>query len=228
MNEAEKAAKLAGELLEDFSGGKPILLRRTDGIFVADIAADLDRLGQFMRMYWKFDDFPCLVDEYGPLPIDLSTFGPIFSFMKMSSATPLFAFSEAFTDLKFEGVAVGKIKQILYKRVTQFLTVRYSIDEDESPMRRFASLGAAHSGFGNGPTGYLSFQVQTRLNGLRVHYSPSYLIDWSNVFGSPTTPVDGWIRPGRYKFGAMKQDGTFVIDNANFDIPPLSAASLSF
>lgn len=228
MNEADRAANVAGELLEGFSGDKPILPRWTDDVFVADVATDLERFGQFIKWSWKFHDFPCLIDEDGPLPIDVSVSPAIFSFMRVPAETPLFFFSQAFESLKFEDIVVSEIKEILYRRVTRFLSVRYSIDEDEGPRPRFASVGAARSSFTNRPAGYLSFQVRTSLTGLRVHYSPSYLLDWSNVFGAPTTPVDGWIRPGRYKFGAMKQDGSFLIDNANFDIPPLDAATLSF
>ena len=31
-------------------------------------------------------------------------------------------------------------------------------------------------------------------------------------FGAPTTPLGGWILPGRYKFGAMQLNGEFLID----------------
>jgi hypothetical protein len=228
MNETGKAERLAGELLKGFSGESPILPGRSD-VFVADVAADLERLGQFIKWSWKFHDFPCLVDDEGPLPIDVSTSPPILSFMNISSGTPLYSFMEAFQGLKFEGIFVGLLKDVLHRRVTRFLSVRGSTDEDdEAPYARSVSVGAAHAGFSSGPTGYLSFQVQTMQSGLRIHYSPSYLLDWSKVFGAPSTPVDGWIRPGRYKFGGMRNDGRFLIDDANFDIPPLRAASLIF
>jgi hypothetical protein len=227
MDNTGKAERLADELLKGFSGEGPILYERSN-VFWADIAADLERLGQFIKWRWRFEDFPCLVDDEGPLPVDVSTAPSILSFMKISSSTPLYSFMEAFEGHKFEGVPVTLLKEVLHRRVTTFLTVRGSTDEDEAPQGRAFSVGAARAGFLSGPGGYLSFQVQTRQSGLRIHYSPSYLLDWSNVFGAPTTPVDGWIRPGRYKFGAMRKDGRFLIDNANFDIPPLTTASLSF
>jgi len=232
MRDTERAERLARDLLSGFASGKPILLGKTN-VFVADIAADLERFGQFIKWSWKFSDMPCMLDDDGPLPLDISTAPPVLSFMNVRHETPLFFFSEAFPNLKFPnlkfvGVPVQEIKEILKRRTARFLAVRYSVEEDEGPRVRAVSLGAASRGFTGGPAGYLSLQVRTRESGLRIHFSPAYLGTWANVFGAPTTPVDGWIRPGRYKFGGMRSDGTFLIDPATFDIPPLNAASLSF
>lgn len=49
----------------------------------------------------------------------------------------------------------------------------------------------------------LQFEVKTTTSGLRVHYSPAYLVNFNTVFSSPSSPVKQWIQPGRYIFGAV-------------------------
>jgi len=87
------------------------------------------------------------------------------------------------------------------------------------------TVGAAAAGFTTIPK-LRQFTIHTAQPGLRVHYTPAYFINWSNVFGSPTSPVAGWLQAGRYKFGGMDANGNFKFDNANFDAPPLTSAQL--
>ncbi len=87
------------------------------------------------------------------------------------------------------------------------------------------TLAAAAAGFTTVPR-LRQFTVHTATSGLRIHYTPAYFINWSNVFGSPTSPVAGWLQAGRYKFGGMDASANFRFDNANFDSPPLTSATL--
>ncbi len=60
------------------------------------------------------------------------------------------------------------------------------------------------------PSAGCKFTVETTSgSGLRVHYSPSYFFDPTNVFGNTlSTPVDGYLPPGRYIFGSMAPQAT--------------------
>lgn len=72
----------------------------------------------------------------------------------------------------------------------------------------------------------MQIRVHTQTAGLRVHYTPSYFFTPNQVLGAPTTPVDGWVQPGRYKFGAMGKGFPLKFDPADFDIPPQTEAHL--
>ncbi len=71
-----------------------------------------------------------------------------------------------------------------------------------------------------GAGGGLQVQVSCLTPGLRIHISPAYFISWV-FFGSPTTPVAGYVLPGRYVFAG---DGPMLPrrrkDHAVFCIPP--------
>lgn len=77
-----------------------------------------------------------------------------------------------------------------------------------------------------GANGGLQVQVSCRTPGLRIHVSPAYFVTWV-YFGSPTTPVAGWLQPGRYIFAG---DGPMLpnltLDNGIFSIPPSYHPSL--
>ncbi len=47
--------------------------------------------------------------------------------------------------------------------------------------------------------GGMRVRVSCRTRGLRLHVSPAYFINWV-YFGSPTTPVESYLLPGRYVF----------------------------
>jgi len=70
-----------------------------------------------------------------------------------------------------------------------------------------------------GSGGGLQVQVSCSTPGLRIHVAPAYFINWI-FFGSPTTPVTSYVRPGRYMFAG---DGPMLpnltIDEGVFDIP---------
>lgn len=78
-----------------------------------------------------------------------------------------------------------------------------------------------------GAGGGLQVQVSCSTPGLRIHVSPAYFINWI-FFGSPTTPVTGYVSPGRYIFAG---DGPMLPrrtkDNGVFCIPPTYYPSLS-
>jgi len=78
-----------------------------------------------------------------------------------------------------------------------------------------------------GPGGGLQVQVSCLTPGLRIHVAPAYFISWV-FFGSPTTPVTGYVLPGRYVFAG---DGPMLPkrtqDTGVFCIPPSYYPSLT-
>lgn len=88
----------------------------------------------------------------------------------------------------------------------------------------FRSLGAASSDQANNP--YLPFTVHTKTNGLRIHYSKTFALNFNPVLGAPTTPVKGWILPGIHKFAGMDIKGRMRYDKATFSTPPDYSARL--
>jgi hypothetical protein len=72
-----------------------------------------------------------------------------------------------------------------------------------------------------GPPGTL-ITVQTRRRGLRVYYSPFYWLTDDRVFGAPTTPVQGYLEPGDYRFGCSGRGQTMSWDPGRFEIPRLT------
>ena len=88
-----------------------------------------------------------------------------------------------------------------------------------------ARFGNADSWSPNLSPGLL-FEVYTEQPGLRVHCSPAYFFTDRRVFGSPTSPAQNWIQPGRYMFGAVGDDVPLSSDPAEYDIPPAQEARL--
>jgi hypothetical protein len=63
---------------------------------------------------------------------------------------------------------------------------------------------------------------------MRIHWSPAYFFEKEHVFGfGLSTPVEGWLQPGRYIFGAIGpgRDLDFEFE-AEYDLPDAREASL--
>lgn len=69
-------------------------------------------------------------------------------------------------------------------------------------------------------TKYLTVTVNTNNHGLDILASPAYFVTWKK-FGSPTSPVAGYLIPGTYIFGGSGVGvPTFTHDSTPVDIPP--------
>ncbi len=76
------------------------------------------------------------------------------------------------------------------------------------------------------PPGMLQFTVNSVNSGLRIRYSPAYLFRGGTVFGSPSTPVHGYLPPGRYIFGGESHAHPLIWDTGIWLIPPAKKADL--
>ena len=73
----------------------------------------------------------------------------------------------------------------------------------------------------------VELKVHTHRDRGRVHYSRAYFFSPHDVFGAPTTPAVGWIRPGIYQFGVQYPgDARPKFDLARFEVPPVIDATL--
>jgi hypothetical protein len=113
------------------------------------------------------------------------------------------------------------VPKMILQPLTKFLTVRFQWVADNPEMK---SLGAASSAQANNP--YLPFTVHTNTRDLRIHYSKTFAINFNNVFGAPTTPLNGWILPGIHKFAGIDESGNFFYDSGSFTTPPDFSAQL--
>jgi len=74
----------------------------------------------------------------------------------------------------------------------------------------------------------LPFQVTTHSAQLRVYYSPIYWLERTHVLNYPTSPVKGYVQPGRYYFGAGPLGGMPQFDfAASYNVPPDAQAHLA-
>ena len=71
---------------------------------------------------------------------------------------------------------------------------------------------------------YLPFEVNAITVGIDIEHTPAWFLSWDH-FGGPTTPTQGWILPGLYRFRGRDHKGEYRFDGAKFRIPPLQSAS---
>jgi hypothetical protein len=91
---------------------------------------------------------------------------------------------------------------------------------------RFRSTHSASEQSRNSIPGHLEFSVYAHRPGMRVHYHPAYWRDTSTVFGQPTSPATSYILPGLYMFGAVGRGCPLLFDDAEYEIPPQTFATL--
>jgi len=159
------------------------------------------------------------------LPSSLAAFSPSeiyfpYEYPPFPSERILYALTQMFhTNIVL--TRPSELPEMILLPLKKFLTVRFQWVADNP---EFRSLGAASSAQVNNP--YLPFTVHTNTSGLRIHYSKTFAINFNNVFGAPTTPLNGWILPGIHKFAGMDGSGNFYYDSASFTTPPDFSAQL--
>lgn len=172
------------------------------------------------------ESLPCvLLDEGAPVPVDVLGTARGLPQGRGKSRQELQPITAEF--LESLGLRVGfysasEAEGFIFDRLTEFLRSRLKGPRSESISLRDEIQILP-------PSPGLSFTVETLTHGLRVHYSAAYFFNPHNVFGSSlTSPVDGWIQPGRYVFGvAGGPYATPTFDTGEYDIPPHHRAVLS-
>jgi hypothetical protein len=165
---------------------------RGENLELQDVHSSLEQFNRQHRVLLHLDvGFPC-VDVPGgvPLPVALSLEAP-----DEDAETARVRLTGESEQLRLGDGEVhphhpDEARGFLRRRLAPFLASRIATGRD-------AALAPPNNGF--------PFRVETPgRTGLRVHYSPAYFFDPTNVFGSVlSTPVDGLLLPGRYVFGTM-------------------------
>ncbi|MFJ9783195.1 hypothetical protein ACIRSS_26690 [Amycolatopsis sp. NPDC101161] len=186
---------------------------------ITDVAVDAERFARQYR-YLEENDLPMMVvygRAGGILPVNLhAAIFPaegvendprtVFTILRRATRGDRGRRRE-FRDL----VDPGEARSGFIARMGRFLSVRLSGEG-----RRSAEPSAPG----------LDFEVHTDSPDLRVHYHPAYWRDEALVFGAPSTPVRGCLRPGRYCFGASGQFLPLTFEDAEYDVPSATSAKL--
>jgi hypothetical protein len=218
------ARALTESLLKNVGDADRIYESRRLEIYAADVEAAVERFHALVAAHREFSlGFPCIVAPT-PAPIDWIGVASLFYPKPYFRGFPFFpdyyralyyTLPDLFrpmlneSNLGYMESSVEEAVSMFSDALIVFLTTRFS---------------ARQSNISTSPG--LRFRVITQRQGLRVHWTPSYFFNPANVFGSPTSPIDGWIQPGTYKFGAVGPGFLLKFDPANFHIPPLNEAQL--
>lgn len=195
------------------------------GYFLADVEADAQSFASQLPIAARGDGVPCIVREEWqspPVPIDLwdytrghpdiPTFAPRGGFPLLRwELNQIYEYFARGGERRLQVIAVPppEAATLFRQHVIEFLKARFS----------------AHPPLAS-PSPGVQFTVATKGSGERVHYSPAYFQKISTVFGSPTTPVSGWIQPGRYTFSVVGANGTMRFDPGQYSVPPSTSAQL--
>jgi hypothetical protein len=222
-DDRKQAEYVVGKLFAARDEGRRESYLEPMDIFLADVEAAFDRyllLDRFCRDEGiPFPSLPTRGGEGVPIPIDWSFLWPfwpepfrVFSPRRFWSdffGYPWTPWSEPFGPV--EPSKPDEAAGHLRKRLQGFLETRFS---------------ARQSNISQSPG--LKLKVVTQTHGKRVHKSPAYFFNPNLYFAAPTTPVVGWIQPGRYIFGVQgPRDPQPLFDSAEFDIPPTTSARLN-
>jgi len=213
-----------GLLLNVGTGERQYVSKKLD-IYLADVEASVDSFDFQLQFVRRYDErFPCLVQsEAAPIPVTLEKLTGLFWILR--EARMEYEFGNLYSNLQRSWLeAIVRLYEHSGVRIQLFKYAEV-IDHFRYGLERFlvTRFSARCSDISESPG--LFFHVYTRSHGLRVHYSPSFFIEW-RVLGSPTSPVGGWIQPGLYRFAAEGPHCRFTIDAASYEIPPRTEAHL--
>lgn len=182
-------------------------------IVTADVGRSVEHFAQTVRVarYALDGQVPTVETSSGPIAIDLTAVAEAAAFSAdamLTSVRHLLAtglFGRTVVPLRSESAI-----EVFGRQLTAFLFTRFeasSKDDSERPGR--------------------VFEVTTDTDGLRVHYSTAFVLEWDVVFGAPTNPVRSWLQPGDYYFGATGPGVSLSFDtSAKYEIPRVSRAHL--
>jgi hypothetical protein len=189
-----EAKRLAAELLNVAPGErvKSHLLRENQLI---DVHRTLDRYrAQEVALADLGLEFPVVVVGGSALPIDLGLQPagegrPVISSDDIAALIDSTQRDIAQSRYEVTLISLRDASKFLKKGLAKFLRSRMSGKTKDAPTVEQA----------------IRFMVRTESSGLTIHCSPAYFFDRGLVFGGPSTPVEGWLPPGRYVFGAYSE-----------------------
>jgi hypothetical protein len=244
---AQQARRLTDNLLKGIEERPREYVPEKLGVFWADIEAAVDRFG-FQLWYCMKRNLSVWAAQFkdsAPVPINWSLpFEPSWLRNTKYLDRYLDSLFQLYGELAEQSSeAMGfllrpltptEAKKNFSDGLVAFLTVRLTVVTSNLSItdRQAIESGGARLALSSPKAASVSpgvqFRVFTQHNGQRVRYTMSYFPDFSNppVFGAPTSPVDGWIQPGLWKFGVDGPRSPLGFDPANFPVPPLKEAHL--
>jgi hypothetical protein len=224
------AQRLTDELRDSLNLNIPTKrITVSEETLLADITYEVDGLKSFMAWSKYFHvPVPCissgeytipiislpLIDFRGYPPIDMPPpFWPDYRLMLEERIS--------WGRDSFKWLSPNDIPDMVFSPLKNFAQVRFEWIKNNP---EFHDLGAAALHQAGNP--YIPVTVNTNSAGLRIHYSKSFVINFNNVLGSPTSPVKGWLLPGVHKFAGMDAAGNFHYDSGLFTTPPDHVVSL--
>lgn len=194
------------------------------GVALADVSATTERylIQESLSIRYGIPIPAVVVDAEDPLPTS------VFPVMPGGSDTP--------DDLPYNGVTLaaaarGRLARDVERAgaSTVDLAPEDARRHVRSRLARFLERRLAAQEKAADPSAPgLPFRVMTRGSGLRIHWSPAYFFEPGHVFAfGLSTPVDGWLAPGRYIFGAVGPTQPLEWEfNATYDLPNAQVANL--
>lgn len=210
----KSAEALSKELASGRDGEREFAVKRrmlpalAQGIALDDVEHPIEHFDRQQRVLTHLDlGFPCVEMPSGvPLPVALNVGDPDEKAETARSRLPREAEDLVRGGWRVRGYRSEKARGFLRHRLAPFLAARLATSKDTGVPSR---------------TGF-PFRVETPgRSQLRIHYSPAYFFDPTNVFGDVlSTPVDGILLPGRYVFGAMAPEAPLKWDlSAEYRVP---------
>lgn len=215
------------------------------GLELNDINENLTTLKsqiKFLERLGIKDTIPCLTVGESKIPIDIFQYiedrekrvslSPdyydeyYYSYFFMEERVDRFLNRiEKSSDKNVTNQNLESVKSNVKSSLSSFIEMRHASFFNQgivSKLSRFfrgggGSLPSISSG---ASTKYLTVKVNTHNHGLDLEASPAYFVKWKK-FGSPTSPIDGYLIPGTYIFaGSGVGVPTFTPDLTPVDIPP--------
>ncbi len=201
-------------------------------IFTADIEYLLGWLEQQYRVSNRYGsrELPCYMINETPIPVSIPSFN---SFIDK-------------TDVELDGIRKcnwEKFNEIWYREVQEdeqakLINADDAVDNSIAELTEFMKgrlaakkyfdrFGVDHAMVGppsrpvvgdQSAVAMLSVEVHSKTPGERVSYSPAYFINYM-VLAAPTTPVTGYLLPGRFVF-MVSNSVVSKKDPGVFDVPP--------
>ncbi len=215
------------------------------GLELNDINENLTTLKTQIRLLERIglkDQTPCLTVGETKIPID------IFNYLDdREKATSLsqdyydeFDYRHSFMDERLFRLVAGIknstnnyvtiqslefVKSNVKKALSSFIEMRHASFFNQGITNKISSFFRRNGGSPPNLSGvsnskYLTVKVNTNNHGLDIEASPAYFVKWKK-FGSPTSPIEGYLIPGTYIFaGSGIGLPTFTTDLTPVDIPP--------
>jgi hypothetical protein len=207
---------------------------------LADVSASIERYLEQERLLARYERPVPSIPVHGevPLPADVLPAFALSSSRRAMDEGDLIAIERGRerlglslerVGLSIVDLAPGDARSAVRERLGQFLETRLvAMEQGGRLLRRLTGVIGGRPPSASPASPGLPFKVTTQMPGLRIHWSPAYFFEPEHVFGfGLSTPVDGWLGPGRYIFGAVgpRLELTFEF-GATYDLPDAKMAPM--